>query len=108
MRLASISDRTLDALDLSRAEARAEARAGRLWAASRTDLAIAPDEAAARWALETEAVERVECSTQPEEILWDLREKVRSSRALSRRLGRVERSEWDPERGVLTVALRER
>lgn len=107
MRLAEISDRTLDWYDLCRAEARHEARAGQLWAASRTRIAVAPTAEAARWMLGSE-VEQVQCSTQPERILWTLRESVRRSRALSRRLGQVEESRWDPEAGVLTVTLRDR
>lgn len=107
MRLSQISDRTLDYYDLSRAEARQEARAGQLWAASRTRIAVAPTAEAAAWMLRSSAVEQVKCSTQPEEILWDLREAVRRGRALSRRLGQVESSSWDPVLGWLEIPLGE-
>lgn len=112
MRLAEISDRVLDWYDLSRVEARREARAGQLWAAGRYRLAVAPTAEAAAWMLGAEAwmlgaeVERVACSTLSDGTLWDLSRRVREAQALSRRLGRVERSEWDPEAGVLHVVLR--
>lgn len=108
MRLATISDRTLDEYDLTRAEARQEARAGQLWAASRTRIAVAPTAEAARWMLGGEAVERVTCSALPERLLAYLGELARD-RALRRREGRprgawqAARVRWDPALARLEI-----
>lgn len=99
MRLSQISDRTLEEHDLTRAEARAYARDGLLWASSRQAVAIVPDEGRARWALGPEAVERVTCSTLPEEALLQL-----GRRATLQRLSRGLRgASWDPVAGRLEI-----
>lgn len=104
MRLSQIPTHTLLDADLSRSEARAECRAGTLWASSPRDVAIAPDEAAARWALESDAVERVTCSTLPDEVLASFG-RLAVSRSRSHRFRRTGRLEVDLPRGAITLPL---
>ncbi len=104
MRLAEISDQALDYYDLSRAEARTEARAGQLWAASRTRIAVAPTAEAASWMLGGEAVERVECSTMSEAVLVRLGDRARGRRSLR---STTRAGLWDRMLGRLEIPLGE-
>lgn len=105
MRLASIPTRTLDAYDLSRAEARQEARTGQLWATpDRQRAAVAPTAEAAAWMLGTQAVEPVTCSTLPEQEIARLG-RLAASRARGARFRRTGRLEVELPRGGIGVPM---
>lgn len=73
MRLAEISDATLRLYDTDRATARAEARAGRLWARDRRTLTFAPSEDIASWLFGGAPVERVTTSSMSEDTISKVR-----------------------------------
>lgn len=103
MRLAEISDRTLDWYDLARVEARQEARAGQLWATpDRQHVAVAPTAEAAAWMLGTQAVEPVTCSALPEQEIVRLG-RLAASRARGARYRRTGRLEVELPRGGIGV-----
>lgn len=103
MRLSQISDRTLIEYGLERTDAREECRAGRMWASSPRDIAVALTEEEAREALVSSSVERVACSALPEEVLDRL-----GGRAYARRRARQEqlrRERLRPDTVVLVGPL---
>lgn len=105
MKLASIPTRVLDAYDLSRAEARQEARTGQLWATpDRQRVAVAPTAEAAAWMLGTQAVEPVTCSTLPEQEIVRLG-RLAASRARGARYRRTGRLEVELPRGGIGVPM---
>lgn len=105
MRLASIPTRVLDHYDLSRADAREEARTGQLWATpDRQRVAVAPTAEAAAWMLGTQAVEPVTCSALPEQEIVRLG-RLAASRARGARYRRTGRLEVELPRGGIEVPM---